>query len=273
LDYDLKFRNLGAKKIMNKPKAQTLQQKLGFFDEDLKKPKHDELMLWLDNNIENVINKLFNSPFSDDELKKIRDTEEKKVNEILKNYKSTINSCQRYLDMPNFEKRDLPPALRRSNEELNQTINRMNEKIETLTQFDIYSAIPIKPRIKKINKRWELPVSTGNFGNKYTIGFIDFSATFNIPYLELQGLKFSQKEHSHKIDYYDFIEDELRFAYTPVEKTIFVEVKTEISSLGELIRQINHYKSYLKGDYYVLCPDDKYKEVLLEQEIKFIDFE
>ena len=39
---------------MAKPKAQTLQQKLGFFDEDLKKPKHDEIMIWLDQNIGSI---------------------------------------------------------------------------------------------------------------------------------------------------------------------------------------------------------------------------
>ena len=46
---------------MTKPKANTLQQKMGFFDEDLKMPKHDELMLWLDKNIEHILNESFNN--------------------------------------------------------------------------------------------------------------------------------------------------------------------------------------------------------------------
>lgn len=36
---------------MATPKASTLQQKLGFRDGDLKTPKHDEMMLWLDANM------------------------------------------------------------------------------------------------------------------------------------------------------------------------------------------------------------------------------
>jgi len=40
---------------MAKPKAQTMQQKMGFMDSDLGTQKHDEIMLWLDANIEAVI--------------------------------------------------------------------------------------------------------------------------------------------------------------------------------------------------------------------------
>lgn len=37
---------------MAAPKAQTLQQRFGFMDNDLKKPKHDDIILWLDKYIE-----------------------------------------------------------------------------------------------------------------------------------------------------------------------------------------------------------------------------
>lgn len=258
---------------MNKPKAQTLQQKLGFFDEDLKKPKHDELMLWLDNNIERIINKIFNSPFTDDEIKIIRERESMKIKTILDRYDYSIESFQKQLNYSESEKRDLPFSLRYSNEELEKFISEKLRKKKILEQFDIDSTIPPKPRITKIKKTWELPVSTKNYSNKYTIGFIDFAATFNIPKIELLGLKYSQKEFSHKKDYYDIDESDLRYHYYPDEKTIFVEVKTEISSLGELMRQINHYKSYLNGDYYVLCPDNTYKDKLLEQGVNFIDYD
>lgn len=258
---------------MNKPKAQTLQQKLGFFDEDLKKPKHDELMLWLDNNIERIINRIFNSPFTEDEIKIIREREWKKVKTIIGGYDRSIESFQRQLNYSESEKRDLPSSLRYSNEELEKYIFERERKKKILEQFDIDSNIPSKPRITKIKKTWELPVSTKNYSNKYTIGFIDFAASFNIPMIELLGLKYTQKDFSLKKDYYDVDESDLRYHYYPDEKTIFVEVKTEILSLGELLRQINHYKTYLNGDYYVLCPDNTYKDKLLEQGVNFIDYE
>lgn len=37
---------------MSTPKAQTILSKFGFQDDELKTPKHDEIMLWLDQNIE-----------------------------------------------------------------------------------------------------------------------------------------------------------------------------------------------------------------------------
>ncbi len=43
---------------MTAPKAQTIQQRFGFLDNDLKTPKHDEMMIWLDENIVSVVNKL-----------------------------------------------------------------------------------------------------------------------------------------------------------------------------------------------------------------------
>jgi hypothetical protein len=39
---------------MLKPKAQTIQNKFGFLDDDLKNDTHDEMMIWLDTNIRNT---------------------------------------------------------------------------------------------------------------------------------------------------------------------------------------------------------------------------
>lgn len=40
---------------MAKPRASTIQQRFGFLDGDLKKPEHDEMMFWLDENLEHVV--------------------------------------------------------------------------------------------------------------------------------------------------------------------------------------------------------------------------
>ena len=44
---------------MARPRGQTLQQRFGFLDEDLKAPTHDEIMSWLTANIDQVIIELF----------------------------------------------------------------------------------------------------------------------------------------------------------------------------------------------------------------------
>lgn len=42
-----------------KIKAQTLQQRFGFQDDDLKSANHDEIMIWLDENIDSLIGDFF----------------------------------------------------------------------------------------------------------------------------------------------------------------------------------------------------------------------
>lgn len=37
------------------PKAKTLQERMGFRDDELATPKHDEIMLWLDENVERIL--------------------------------------------------------------------------------------------------------------------------------------------------------------------------------------------------------------------------
>jgi hypothetical protein len=45
---------------MATPKAKTLQERFGFFDEELKTPAHDALMLWIDENIAEILAEVFN---------------------------------------------------------------------------------------------------------------------------------------------------------------------------------------------------------------------
>jgi hypothetical protein len=56
---------------MNKQKAETHLQQLGFFDDDLKASKHDEIMIWLDENIQEAINTLFYKPFYNAEKQRL----------------------------------------------------------------------------------------------------------------------------------------------------------------------------------------------------------
>lgn len=81
---------------MAKPKAKTLQQRFGFLDDDLKTPKHDEIMFWLDENSTEIIEALFEEPTWTE---------------------TTVN----ILEKRAFE------AVERSKEEIQQSINRNKE--------------------------------------------------------------------------------------------------------------------------------------------------
>jgi hypothetical protein len=47
----------------NVSKPETLQQRFGFMDDDRKTPKHDEIMLWLDQNLQSVLESIYNCSF------------------------------------------------------------------------------------------------------------------------------------------------------------------------------------------------------------------
>lgn len=55
---------------------------------------------------------------------------------------------------------------------------------------------------------------------------------------------------------------------------IAIEVKTKIPNIGELLRQINFYRTYLSGPrWIVVSPDDRYKDILKAQGIHFYKFQ
>ena len=58
----------------NKKDPWTLQQKFGFQDDDLKSAKHDDIMVWLDTNIERIFQERFIKYFITEWNESVRDT-------------------------------------------------------------------------------------------------------------------------------------------------------------------------------------------------------
>jgi len=174
-------------------KAKTLQEKLGFIDDDIKNPKHDDLVCWIDENAESIIHS-FHWPSIEDQLERLRDT-------------------GRY-------------------------------------SFDIkLKDLPERPPISIHAKKWELPIIKQQYKTETIVGFVDICIECLYP-----ELYFTDK-----------------FWYRNEIVKIYFEAKTEIRSLGELLRQINTYKTYATGKYIVVCPDEKFKTIIKSQGIKFIN--
>ena len=53
---------------------------------------------------------------------------------------------------------------------------------------------------------------------------------------------------------------------------LLFEAKTEIPSFGELMRQINFYRAYEQGPFFVVSPDDRFKSTLASQCIGFVKY-
>ncbi|MFZ6011576.1 MAG: hypothetical protein ACOYXT_14630 [Bacteroidota bacterium] len=241
---------------MRDKKPNTLQSKLGFFDEDLKKPSHDKLMLWLNENIEAV-----------EDIKRVAIDRMKVLNRYVVELK--------YFD----GKKQKTDSDNQKIKELTDKIEIENKKIDYLSSWKDFKVRPEKPKTAITEKTWELPITTqGQYqtgsSSKYTVGFVDMAVEFTSPRANVSGL-ISEKQPEVTGNYYDWIGDikgEIEITFNPEPTVIYIEVKTEIKSLGELNRQINHYKEYLKGYYYVLCPDNSPKSLLLEQRIGAIDY-
>lgn len=133
-----------------------------------------------------------------------------------------------------------------------------HDKIQTWVYENIETVI--KETVMKKNKHpwkikkniWEHQVVYTNMSYKMLVGFIDIMA-------EIEGVfHFDPKSEIQNYDY----------------KPVFIEVKTEIPVLGELIRQMRAYQTYqgLYTAYVIVSPDDRHEKILKEQGFYFYKY-
>ena len=222
---------------MAKPKAQTLQQRFGFMDEDLKTPGHDEILFWLETNRETI-------------LKKIMDWKDTWSNHVL----------------TSLRERSLAEALRLRQKCVTPVDTTI---IEWLKQWHELAHQPPPKPVFEIECKWEYQIMSGS----YLIGFVDMGVFCRIPKLMVgpafQTDSLSQYRNSTARVYPDWRLVEHRDWPT---KTILFEAKTVIPSLGELLRQINMYRAYNGSPFYVVSPEDKFKKTLLEQQVGLVKY-
>lgn len=146
-----------------------------------------------------------------------------------------------------------------------------------------FKTIPQRERIKIVNLSWELPVTSQNVnqrngyvGAKYIIGFIDLKIDIAMPRLSINEGEFDydpNRQYEHRAAIINKYLDRFTWRQTKVPIPIYVEVKTKIDSLGVLFRQLNTYKQYNKGNYLVVCPDDRHKQTIEEQGFLFFKYD
>lgn len=178
--------------MADKVRAQTLQQRFGFQDKELTTPAHDQIMIWLNENIAEVVASLTPNEWSEKD----------------------IEWAHRYSEDP---------------------------------QIPVYPGTPLKVQ----NVKWEYPIVSRNEHTQqaYTIGFIDMAVKVVRPTLDLNRGQICAGQSLHNL---------------------FFEVKPSIPSLGELIRQIQMYRTYEGGTYIVVSPDDRWAPLLQSQGIRHV---
>lgn len=212
---------------MAKPKAKTLQERFGFVDDDLMKPEHDEIMLWLDESIKDICMSIFN------------------VKE------------QAQID----------------HQEIMRIQNEMNGKVEERKRLwhfrpgwlgywnGLGETPPVPSEVIEVTTTWEYPIK--NQRTNFVIGFVDMAVVCSYnPHLRVVN---------HDLD-----EDTLpcwQWDYSGYDR-FYLEAKTEIRSLGELIRQIRMYQEHMIMSYsfYIVTPDCRFASPLESQGIGTIHY-
>ena len=100
----------------------------------------------------------------------------------------------------------------------------------------------------KISKQWERPITKGDRQYKTIVGYLDMLCIIE----KMDGIENGREYFS-------------RFG------VVAFEVKSKITSIGEVIRQINQYRTFCHvNKFYIVSPDDRFSEILKQQGIGFI---
>lgn len=101
----------------------------------------------------------------------------------------------------------------------------------------------------KVRKEWERPIVKGSSQYKTIVGYIDMACIVE---------KFEGEDETGRKHYRNYA----GFAF---------EVKSKITSIGEVIRQIKQYKTFCNySKFFIVCPDDRFEKILESQGIGFI---
>lgn len=236
---------------MAKPKAQTLQQRFGFLDDDLKTPNHDEIMQWLNAHSVDVAKGIlgWSETWDQETVNKLKKETMSFIDRMIFEYSSRIEE---------FEDRAIRDAWS------NQQLENANNKLSFYRAFDGLGELPLKPEIKA-KCIWERAISR----EKFIIGFVDMLMVVDQYSLSVDNItKEKRNDYGMLTEVDELPKYELIYSGT----RFYFEVKTAIPSIGELLRQINMYREYTESLFFVVSPEDKFIKQLNDQGVGFIKY-
>lgn len=264
---------------MAAPKAQTIQQRFGFLDNDLKTPKHDEIMLWLDKNAVSIVEELYWKPaWPSGTIETWKARTDIAIADAINRYRETYDKATESARQDE-ERFTADPTLSYHKDYMERHKREAARHLslwENLENWPGLGQPPSKPEMPIEEFGWESPVMSDERG-KYIIGFIDLKVNYHDWSLRVDSIQ----EHE---GYYPSgkpvskwrLSGEVHPEWKISEghnHIVCFEVKTTIPSLGELIRQVNMYKAYQTGRFIVISPDDKFVEPLKSQGIDFYKYD
>lgn len=208
--------------------AQTFLQTLGFQDPDLQNPKHDEIIIWL--------------------------TEEVKTHAVALSFEWYMGlDARKHYVVDNKEK-----LLK----EFKTFPSKVTEKIMSMTDDQLKTFFDSRPVVDFRVAKVELEKPIVKQGN-YIVGFADLivyvQKMMPEPYIDLS---LDDKDAVNFL--WRYWNESISFIY---------EVKTQISSLGELLRQLNTYKAYYPAEkIVVVAPKTPLQKIIEDQGYAFLEY-
>lgn len=124
------------------------------------------------------------------------------------------------------------------------------------------------PRITKKTIEYVLMSYTGHGKNlEKIVGYADLLLETEIPQI---FTTFKENPNGYGEDEFDGFA--LGWSRRNDAPRILVEVKSVLPTVGELMRQINLYRTAFGGRFIVISPDDSYAQILKEQDVTFIKY-
>ncbi len=123
------------------------------------------------------------------------------------------------------------------------------------------------PRVCKRTLEYVLASHSGYQGKmERIVGYADLLIETELPHIS-PNYKFDKERREDVFDGF-----ELAWSRGSDAPRILVEAKSAMPTVGELMRQIQLYRTAFHGKFVVVSPDDKYEGVLSEQEVAFIQY-
>jgi len=250
---------------VSRRKIDIRQQLFGFPDEDLKTSLHDEIVLWLKRNASSIAKQIVNwkSTWPEQVLRSSEQRAREMVAKRIDLLRTALPLEEKRLEqLANKEtrfpyERDLPTQVAAKKSELDflQLWNGLGE--------------PPAPDFAVVSEM-ERPIQRQRYQTTDIIGYADLvvwarATTISAGYISNDEygrprLGVDPKAYaSWKIEWRDI-------------GTFAFDAKSEIRSLGELIRQFKTYRVYSKLPFYVVSPDAHFSNEVSEEGFGFIKY-
>lgn len=272
-------------------------------DADLRTPLHDTLLLWLDKNLGLILGDAEHWMWAEDEVTKKLEAAKATVASQITRLESAIRACDERLAKTGSRALSEPEAERARKKYITENGSRyrdeesLSQKAELylrdtfLTEDEIYNAAakhlknlralkwtapPDFPGCLIESKKLQHPVfqhkvdRRGREQQGPLVGYIDVAVRFRRPILQLvkTHIEFNAQAESQKPTVRWKIQHTYKLKH-------YYDVRASITSVGALLREIDFIRQEIDQDvdYIVVSPDERYRQVLLDQNVGFLLYE